>query len=103
MRMSKLLFKTLREPPADAELPSHQLLLRAGLVTQLAAGTYIFTPVGWRVFRRLENIIREEMDRSGAQEVHLPALHPIELWEQSGRAESMGHTLFRLADLVFTG
>ncbi len=98
MRMSKLLFKTLRELPADAELPSHQLLLRAGLVTQLAAGTYCFAPLGWRVFRRLENIIREEMDRSGAQEVHLPALHPIELWEQSGRAESMGHTLFRLSD-----
>ena len=64
----------------------------------LAAGTYCFTPLGWRVFRRLENIIREEMDRSGAQEVHLPALHPIELWEQSGRAESMGATLFRLSD-----
>ena len=98
MRMSKLLLKTLREPPSEAELPSHQLLLRAGLVMPLAAGLYCFTPLGWRVFRRIENIIREEMDRSGAQEVHLPALHPIELWEQSGRAEAMGDTLFRLRD-----
>ncbi|MCC7366393.1 MAG: proline--tRNA ligase [Dehalococcoidia bacterium] len=98
MRMSKLLFKTLREVPAEAELPSHQLLLRAGLVTPLAAGLYCFTPLGWRVFRRIENIIREEMDRSGAQEVHLPALSPIELWEQSGRSVTMGQTLFRLAD-----
>ncbi|HMO53921.1 MAG TPA: proline--tRNA ligase [Tepidiformaceae bacterium] len=96
--MSKLLLKTLREPPSEAELASHKLLLRAGLVVPLAAGLYCFTPLGWRVIRRIENIIREEMDRSGAQEVHLPALHPIELWEQSGRAEAMGETLFRLAD-----
>ncbi|MBI5947173.1 MAG: proline--tRNA ligase [Chloroflexi bacterium] len=98
MRMSKLLLKTLREAPAEAELPSHRLLLRAGLATPLAAGLYCFSPVGWRVIRRIETIIREEMDRSGAQEVHLPALHPIELWEQTGRAEAMGQTLFRLAD-----
>ncbi len=98
MRMSRLLLKTLREPPADADLPSHQLLLRAGLITPLAAGIYCFTPVGWRVIQRIEAIIREEMDRSGAQEIHLPALHPIELWEQSGRDKSMGETLFRLSD-----
>jgi prolyl-tRNA synthetase len=98
MRMSKLLLKTLREAPAEAEMPSHKLLLRAGLISPLAAGLYSFTPVGWRVFRKVENIIREEMDRSGAQEVHLPAMHPIELWEQSGRAEVMGATLFRLED-----
>ncbi|MGI8926391.1 MAG: proline--tRNA ligase [Tepidiformaceae bacterium] len=96
--MSKLLLKTLREAPAEAELPSHKLLLRAGLVAPLAAGLYSFTPVGWRAMRRIEAIIREEMDRSGAQEVHLPALHPIELWEQTGRAEAMGQTLFRLSD-----
>lgn len=98
MRMSKLMLKTLREPPSEAELASHKLLLRAGLVTPFAAGLYSFTPVGWRVLRRIEAIIREEMDRSGAQEVHLPALNPIEMWEQTGRAESMGQTLFRLAD-----
>ncbi|MBA4179066.1 MAG: proline--tRNA ligase [Anaerolinea sp.] len=98
MRMSKLLLKTLREAPSEAELASHKLILRAGLAAPLAAGLYCFTPVGWRVIRRIEAIIREEMDRSGAQEVHLPALHPIETWEQTGRAEAMGQTLFRLAD-----
>ena len=98
MRMSKLLLKTLREPPSEAELTSHRLLLRAGLATPLAAGLYCFTPLGWRVMRKIENIIRDEMDLSGAQEIHLPALQPIENWEESGRAESMGQTLFRLAD-----
>ena len=92
------MLKTLREAPAEAELPSHQLLLRAGLVVPLAAGLYSFTPFGWRAWRRIENIIREEMDRAGGQEVHLPALHPIELWDQSGRASLMGSTLFRLED-----
>jgi prolyl-tRNA synthetase len=98
MRMSKLLLKTLREAPSEAELASHRLLLRAGLVSPLAAGLYCFTPVGWRVIQKIEGIIREEMDRSGAQEVHLPALHPIEVWEQSGRDQAMGATLFRLVD-----
>ncbi len=98
MRMSKLLLKTLREAPSEAELASHRLLLRAGLVSPLAAGLYCFTPVGWRVIQKIEGIIREEMDRSGAQEVHLPALHPIEVWEQSGRDQAMGSTLFRLVD-----
>ncbi len=98
MRMSKLMLKTLREPPSEAELESHKLLLRAGLVTTFAAGLYAFTPLGWRVIRRIETIIREEMDRTGAQEVRLPELNPIELWEQSGRAQTMGQTLFRLAD-----
>lgn len=98
MRMSKLMLKTLREPPSEAELESHKLLLRAGLVTTLAAGLYAFTPLGWRVLRKIEGIIREEMDGIGAQEVRLPELNPIELWEQSGRAETMGQTLFRLAD-----
>ncbi|HEX6030425.1 MAG TPA: proline--tRNA ligase [Tepidiformaceae bacterium] len=96
--MSKLMLKTLREAPAEAEMPSHRLLLRAGLVVPLAAGLYSFTPLGWRVFKRVETIIREEMDRAGGQEIHLPALHPIELWEESGRAEAMGATLFRLED-----
>lgn len=98
MRMSKLLLKTLRELPADAEMPSHQLMLRAGLITPMAAGLYCFSPVGWRVMQRIEAILRSEMDAMGAQEVHLPALNPIEMWEQTGRAESMGQTLFRLSD-----
>ncbi len=98
MRMSKMLLRTLREAPAEADLPSHQLILRAGLAVPLAAGLYCYTPLGWRVHRRIEQIIREEMDRSGAQEIHLPALSPIELWEKSGRDEAMGATLFRLHD-----
>jgi len=98
MRMSKMMLRTLREPPSEAELESHKLLLRAGLATTFAAGLYAFTPFGWRVIRRIETIIREEMDRSGGQEVRLPELNPVELWEQSGRAQSMGQTLFRLAD-----
>jgi len=98
MRMSKLMLKTLREAPSEAELESHKLLLRAGLVTTFAAGLYAFTPLGWRVIQKIEQIIRDEMDATGAQEVRLPELNPIELWEQSGRAETMGQTLFRLAD-----
>ena len=98
MRMSKLMLKTLREAPSEAELESHKLLLRAGLVTTFAAGLYAFTPLGWRVIRKIEQIIRDEMDATGAQEVRLPELNPVELWEQSGRAETMGQTLFRLAD-----
>jgi prolyl-tRNA synthetase len=98
MRMTRLMLRTLREAPADADLPSHQLLLRAGLITPLAAGLYCFTPVGWRVIQRIEAIIRDEMDATGAQEIHLPALQPIELWEQTGRDEKMGQTLFRLSD-----
>jgi prolyl-tRNA synthetase len=96
--MSRLLLKTLREAPAEAELASHKLLLRAGLIVPIAAGIYAYTPVGWRVIRRIEGIIREEMNGIGGQEVHLPALQPLELWEQSGRAESMGAVLFRLHD-----
>jgi prolyl-tRNA synthetase len=98
MRMSRLFLKTMREAPAEAELASHQLLLRAGLVSPLAAGLYCFTPLGWRAIQNVQAIIRDEMDRAGGQELHLPALNPVELWEQSGRAESMGDVLFRLAD-----
>ena len=98
MRMSKMMLKTLREAPGEAELPSHRLLLRAGLIVPLAAGLYCFTPLGWKVHQRIERIIREEMDGYGAQEVHLPALHPLETWQQSGRAETMGSVLFRLQD-----
>ncbi len=98
MRMSKLMLKTLREASSEAELQSHKLLLRAGLVSTFAAGLYAFTPLGWRVIRKIEQIIRDEMDATGAQEVRLPELNPVELWEQSGRAQTMGQTLFRLAD-----
>lgn len=98
MRMSRLFGRTLRQAPAEAETANHQLMLRAGLVTQLAAGIYSYLPLGWRALRKIEQIVREEMDRAGGQEVHLPALHPAELWEQSGRRTVMGDVLFQLKD-----
>ena len=97
-RMSTFFLKTLREAPAEAELPSHKLLLRAGLVMPLAAGLYCFTPLGWRVMRNVEELVREEMNRAGAQELRLPALQPVELWEKSGRNEIFGGALYRVVD-----
>ncbi len=97
-RMSRYFLKTLREAPAEAELPSHRLLLRAGLVMPLAAGLYCFTPFGWRAMRRVEELVREEMNRAGAQELRLPALQPVELWERSGRNETFGGVLYRVSD-----
>ncbi len=85
MRISKLFGKTLREVPADADTVSHQLLVRAGMINQLVAGVYSYLPLGWRVHRKIENIIRDEMDKAGGQEVNLPVLQPLELLEQSGR------------------
>ena len=90
MRMSRLLVRTLREAPADAEVASHQLLVRAGFIRRLASGVYTFLPLGLRVLHNIEGIIREELDAAGCQELLLPALHPRELWEQSGRAELFG-------------
>ncbi|MGA3145855.1 MAG: proline--tRNA ligase [Acidimicrobiales bacterium] len=90
MRMSQLLVRTLREAPADAEVASHQLLVRAGYIRRLASGVYSFLPLGLRVLHRVERVIREELDAAGCQELLLPALHPIELWEQSGRAALFG-------------
>jgi prolyl-tRNA synthetase len=96
--MSKLFAKTLRNAPSDADTPNHQLMLRAGLAQQLAAGIYSYLPVGWKVLRKIEQIIREEMDRAGGQEVMLPAVQPAELWEQSGRMETMADVLMKLQD-----
>jgi prolyl-tRNA synthetase len=90
MRMSQLLVRTLREAPADAEVASHQLLVRAGYIRRLASGVYTFLPLGLRVLQRLQQVVRQELDAAGCQEVLLPALHPIELWEQSGRAAMFG-------------
>ncbi|MFW6056709.1 MAG: proline--tRNA ligase [Chloroflexota bacterium] len=98
MRMSRLFGHTTREIPSDAESTSHQLLLRAGMISQGAAGVYSFLSLGWRVMRRIEQVIREEMDRAGGQEVLLPALQPFELWEASGRFVSFGDSLFTLID-----
>jgi prolyl-tRNA synthetase len=98
VRVSKLFGKTLREVPAEADTISHQLLVRAGMVNQLAAGIYSYLPLGWRVHRKIESIIRDEMDKAGGQEVHLPILQPDELWQLSGRDKSMNDVLFHLSD-----
>jgi prolyl-tRNA synthetase len=98
MRFSKLFGKTLRQAPAEAESVSHRLLLRAGMIAQEAAGIYSYLPLGWQVLKKIENIIREEMDKAGGQELMLPVLQPFELWQQSGRYVSFGKSLFTLTD-----
>lgn len=98
MRFSRLFGKTLRQAPAEAESISHQLLLRTGMIAQEAAGIYSYLPLGWRVFRKIEQVIREELDRVGGQELLLPVLQPIEFWQQSGRDVSFGRSLFTLTD-----
>lgn len=98
MRWSKLFGKTLRDNPSDAELISHSLMLKAGMIYQAASGVYGYMPLAWRSLRKIEQIIREEMDAAGGQEVRLPVLHPRELWDQSGRTEAYGPDLFQLSD-----
>ncbi|MCK5770161.1 proline--tRNA ligase [Algiphilus sp.] len=98
MRLSRMLVPTSRETPAEAELVSHQLMLRAGLIRRLGSGLYTWMPMGLRVLARIEAIVREEMDRAGAQEVLMPSVHPAELWQQSGRWDAMGPELLRIKD-----
>jgi prolyl-tRNA synthetase len=98
MRVSNLLIPTLREVPAEAEVISHQLLLRAGFMRKAAAGVYTLLPLAWRVIRKIEQIIREEMDRRGGQEIMMPIIQPAELWQESGRWDVYGPELFRLKD-----
>ncbi len=98
MRASSYLLATVKETPSDAEVISHQLMLRAGLIRKLASGLYTWLPTGLRVLRRVESIVREEMNRSGAQEVSMPVVQPAELWEESGRWEQYGPELLRLVD-----
>ncbi len=98
MRTSNLLLATLKEVPADAEIISHQLMLRAGMIRKLASGLYSWLPLGLRVLRKVESIVREEMDRASAQEVLMPAVQPAELWYESGRWEQYGPELLRLID-----
>lgn len=98
MRATQLFFPTLREVPGEAELISHQLLLRAGFIRRLAAGVYSYLPLARRVLERIEDIVRQEMNRSGAQELALPTLHPEELWVRSTRADSWGPELIRVKD-----
>jgi prolyl-tRNA synthetase len=96
--MSQLFGKTVRQDPAEAETPSHRLLLRAGMVAQIAAGVYAYLPLGWRVMQRIEEIIREEMDAEGGQEMLMPSLLPIEVYQASGRDQAMGEILFQVRD-----
>lgn len=98
MRASRYLIATQKETPADAEVISHQLMLRAGMIRKLAAGLYTWLPMGLRVLRKVERIVREEMDKSGAQEVLMPAVQPAELWQESGRWDQYGGELLRLND-----
>jgi prolyl-tRNA synthetase len=98
MRLSQLPWTTLKETPADAEVVSHQLLLRAGLIRRLTSGIFTWMPLGLRVLRRVEQVVREEMDRAGAMEVLMPAVQPAELWQETGRWERYGDLLLRIRD-----
>ncbi len=98
MRTSQFLLATVKETPADAEVISHQLMLRAGMIRKLASGLYTWLPMGLRVLRKVENIVREEMERAGAQELLMPSVQPAELWQASGRWEQYGPALLRLRD-----
>ena len=98
MRMSRLVTRTLRDDPPEAETASHRLMLRAGLIQQVAAGVYAYLPLAWRSLLKIEQIVREEMDAAGSQELRLPALQPMELWEQTNRAAAFGDNLFSLED-----
>ncbi len=98
MRTSQFPLQTVKETPAEAEIASHQLMLRAGMIRKLAAGLYTWLPLGLRVLRKVETIVREEMDRSGALELFMPAVQPAELWQESGRWEKYGPELLRISD-----
>jgi prolyl-tRNA synthetase len=98
MRYSKMLIPTVKEVPADAEITSHQLMLRAGFMRKLASGTYTYLPLGWRSILKVINIVREEMNKSGAQEILMPAVQPLELWQQTGRDVDYGPTMAKFED-----
>lgn len=98
MRQSRLFLNTLRETPAEADVASHRLMLRAGLIRQLSAGVYTFLPLGYRALAKVEAIVRQEMDRAGAQEIFMPAMQPAELWQHSGRWDDYGPELIRFSD-----
>src|SRR5512139_2056454 len=98
MRTSRFPLQTLKDTPADAEIVSHRLMLRAGLIRRLASGLYTWLPLGLRVLRKVETVVRDEMDRAGALEVLMPAVQPAELWQESGRWDKYGPELLRLKD-----
>ncbi len=98
MRLSQFHLHTTKETPADAEIASHRLMLRAGMLRKHAAGLYTWSPLGLRVLRKVERIVREEMDRAGAIEVSMPTIQPRELWEETGRWEKFGGQLLKIKD-----
>lgn len=98
MRYSQMFIPTVKEVPAEAEITSHRLMIRAGLARKVASGTYTYLPLGWRVLRKIMEIVRQEMDRAGAQEILVPCLQPLELWQQTGRSVDYGETMFRVKD-----
>ncbi|GGJ20316.1 proline--tRNA ligase [Neoroseomonas lacus] len=98
MRLSRAFLPTLKETPADAQIASHRLMLRAGLIRQTSAGIYAWLPAGLRVLRRVEQIVREEQDRAGAQEILMPTIQPAELWKESGRYDDYGKEMLRIRD-----
>src|SRR6202049_4981093 len=98
MRLSRGFIATLKETPNEAQIVSHRLMLRAGLVRQTSAGIYAWLPLGLRVLRNIERIVREEQDRSGAQEILMPTIQPAELWRESGRYEDYGKEMLRITD-----
>ena len=98
MKMSNLYAPTLREVPAEAEVPSHQLMLRAGMIRKAAGGVYSYLPLAWRTLRKIEQIVREEMDAKGGQEIAMPIVQPAEIWQQTGRWDVYGDEMFRLKD-----
>ena len=98
MRFSEFGLTTLKEVPAEAEIVSHQLMLRAGLIRRLASGLFTWMPIGVRVLRKIESIVREEMDRAGAHELLMPSVQPAELWQETGRWDKYGPLLLRMSD-----
>ncbi len=98
MKFSKMLTHTTRNNPSEADTPSHSYMLRAGMVMQIASGIYTYLPLAWRSLRKIETIVREEIEMAGGQEVRMPVLQPVELWEETGRKDAFGDTLFRLKD-----
>jgi len=98
MRVSKFFISTLKEAPAEAELPSHRLMLRAGYIRKLASGLYTWMPLGLRVLRKVEAVVREEMDRSGGIELLMPAVQPAELWQETGRWDVFGPQMLKIRD-----
>ncbi len=98
MRLSRFPLATTKETPADAEIISHRLMLRAGLIRKLGAGLYTWMPLGLRVLRKVEQIVRDEMNRAGALELLMPSVQPAELWQESGRWDVMGAEMLRIKD-----